>query len=151
MAKSQETFGKKEKSKQKLAKRKEKEEKAQERKANAKKGASLEDMMAYVDEHGNLSSTPSDPSIKRVFKQSEIVIGVAKQEEIDLTDVVRNGVVTFFNTEKGFGFIKIADSDESIFVHVNELAEVVKENDKVSFTTEKGPKGNVACGVKLVK
>jgi cold shock CspA family protein len=151
MAKSQETFGKKEKGKKKLAKRKEKEEKAVERRANAKKGGTLEDMMAYVDEDGNLTSVPTDPSIKKIFKQSDIVIGVPKQEDIDPADLIKTGAVTFFNSEKGFGFIKITDSEDSIFVHVNELTETIKENDKVTFTIEKGPKGLVACGVKLTK
>ena len=58
MAKSQETFSKKEKGKQKIKQRQEKLEKMNERKANAKKGKSLEEMMAYVDENGNLTSTP---------------------------------------------------------------------------------------------
>jgi len=58
MAKSQETFSKKEKGKQKIKQRQEKLEKMNERKANAKKGKSLEEMMAYIDENGNLTSTP---------------------------------------------------------------------------------------------
>jgi hypothetical protein len=33
----------------------------QERKANAKKGKTLEEMMAYIDKNGNISSTPPDP------------------------------------------------------------------------------------------
>ena len=58
MAKSQETFSKKEKGKKKLKKRQEKQEKMEDRKTNAKKGKSLEEMMAYIDENGNISSTP---------------------------------------------------------------------------------------------
>jgi len=61
MAKSKETFGKKEKEKKRLKERQEKHEKMEERKANARKGKSLEDMMAYIDEDGNISSTPPDP------------------------------------------------------------------------------------------
>ena len=61
MAKSQETYSKKEKESKKLKKRKEKEEKKLERKANNNKGKSFEEMLAYVDENGNLSSTPPDP------------------------------------------------------------------------------------------
>jgi len=58
MAKSQETFSKKEKGKKKIKQRQEKLEKMQDRKANATKGKSLEEMMAYIDENGNISSTP---------------------------------------------------------------------------------------------
>ena len=67
MGKSSETFSKKEKEKKKLKKRKEKEEKMEDRKANVEKGLQLEDMMVYVDEEGNLSSTPPDPKKKKVF------------------------------------------------------------------------------------
>jgi cold shock CspA family protein len=34
-----------------------------------------------------------------------------------------------------------------IFFHVNNLASQVKENDKVTFTLEKGPKGPMAMDV----
>src|SRR4051812_39479022 len=61
MGKSGETFGKKEKEKKRLKDRQEKQEKMEHRKANAKKGKSLDEMMAYMDENGNLSSTPPDP------------------------------------------------------------------------------------------
>ena len=56
MGKSQETFGKKEKEKKKLKERREKAEKMAERKANSKKGKTLDEMMAFIDENGNLSA-----------------------------------------------------------------------------------------------
>src|SRR2546430_5278767 len=105
MAKSQETFNKKDKQKQKLRLRKEKEEKMAERKANAKKGKSLDEMMAYLDENGNISSAPPDPRKKKTFRQEDMQIGVPKQSEGSQGDAIRTGVVTFFNDEKGFGFI----------------------------------------------
>ena len=70
-----ETFSKKEKEKKKQQKKKEKEQRKNERKANAKSGQSLEDMMAYVDENGNISSTPPDPNKKQVINENEIVLG----------------------------------------------------------------------------
>src|SRR3954463_11868001 len=100
MGKSQETFGKKEKEKKRLKQRQEKQEKMDERKANAKKGKSLDEMMAYIDENGNLSDTPPDPRLKRVFKTEDIRIGVPKQE--DMPDEIRTGTVSFFNDAKGF-------------------------------------------------
>ena len=63
MSKSQETFGKKEKEKKRLKKRKEKAEKREERKETSK-GGGLANMLAYVDEHGNISDTPPDPDNK---------------------------------------------------------------------------------------
>ena len=70
MGRSQETFSKKEHEKKKIQKRKEKEEKREERKANSKKGKSFEDMIAYVDENGQLTSTPPDPNKKKVLNFS---------------------------------------------------------------------------------
>ena len=61
MAKSQETFGKKEKEKKRKKLQQEKREKMEDRKANFKKGKTLDEMMAYIDENGNISSSPPDP------------------------------------------------------------------------------------------
>ncbi len=76
MAKSQETFGKKEKQKKRAKQRQDKAEKMEDRKANAKKGKSLEEMMAYIDENGNISSIPPDPRKKKIFNQEDMQIGV---------------------------------------------------------------------------
>jgi cold shock CspA family protein len=148
MGKSQETFAKKEKEKKKLKQRQDKQEKMEERKANEKKGKSLEEMMAYIDENGNISSTPPDPRKKKVFKQEDMQIGVPKQEEPSEADLIRTGVVTFFNDAKGFGFIKDLITQESVFIHVNQLQEPIKENEKVTFEVEMGPKGPSAINVK---
>ncbi len=148
MGKSQETFAKKEKEKKKQKQRQDKEEKMDERKANAKKGKSLDEMMAYIDENGNISSTPPDPRKKKIFKQEDMQIGVPKTEAADPADLIRKGVVTFFNGDKGFGFIKDLETQESVFIHVNQLQEPIKENDKVIFEVEMGPKGPNAVNVK---
>jgi cold shock CspA family protein len=65
-------------------------------------------------------------------------------------DTVRKGTVTFFNDSKGYGFIKDSETQESVFVHVNGLANPIKENDKVTFEVEMGMKGPTAVKVKLV-
>ena len=65
MARSQETFGKKEKEKKRLKKREEKQKRKEERKANSNKGGDLDSMLAYVDEYGNITDTPPDPTKKR--------------------------------------------------------------------------------------
>jgi len=146
MGRSQETFSKKENEKKRQAKRKEKEEKREERKANAKKGASLEEMYAYVDENGNLTSTPPDPKNKKVINTEEILLG-ARPIEASAPDALRKGVVTHFNESKGYGFIRDLQSGESIFVHINQLAGPLKENDKVTFGVEMGHKGPNAVRV----
>src|ERR1044072_3633005 len=105
MAKSKETFGKKEKEKKRLKQREDKQQKMEERKANAKKGKSLDEMMAYLDENGNLSSTPPDPKKVKVFKAEHIQTSVPKYSE-EPQDAIREGIVSFFNDAKGYGFIK---------------------------------------------
>ncbi|MCX2739041.1 cold-shock protein [Pontibacter anaerobius] len=151
MGRSQETFSKKEKEKKRLKKRQDKEQKKEERKASSSKGQGLDEMLAYVDDDGNITSTPPDPTKKKkVVKQEDIQIGVPKQAELDPADLIRTGTITFFNTSKGYGFIKDSDTGESIFVHQNDLSGPVKENDKVNFEVEKGLKGLNAVNVKLV-
>lgn len=147
MAKSKETFNKKEKEKKRLKQRQDKQQKMEERKANAGKSKSLEDMMAYIDEDGNLSSTPPDPKRMKTFNQEEMIISVPKYEPSE-EELLRKGVVSFFNEAKGFGFISDKQSGERIFVHVNQLTEPIYENDKVTFEIEKGPKGLNAVNVK---
>ena len=150
MGKSQETFSKKEKEKLKQKKRQDKEQKKEERKVSSSKGKGIDDMLAYVDDDGNITSTPPDPRQKRTVKQEDIRIGIARQEDPDPADLLRKGSITFFNTAKGYGFIKDLDSQESIFVHQNALSGPVQENDKVTFEVEKGPKGLNAINVKVI-
>lgn len=149
MGKSQETWNKKEKEKKKQRKKNEKEQKKQDRKAEGK--SSFDDMIAYVDEFGNISSTPPDPSRKSKVKLEDIEVSIPKQAPIDPADLIRKGSVTFFNDAKGYGFIKDQESQESIFVHANGLLEPIKEKDKVSFEVEMGQKGPNAVRVKIVK
>jgi cold shock CspA family protein len=146
MAKSQETFNKKDKEKNKQKKRQEKLLKKEERKANAK-GGGLENMMAYVDEFGQLTDTPIDPKMRQKVDASSIELSY--EREADATQSkIRQGKVTFFNTSKGYGFIKDLESQENVFVHINAVIDSISENDKVTFELERGPKGYNAVHVK---
>ncbi len=151
MGRPTETFNKKEKEKKRLKKQLEKKEKAEDRKSNAVKGKSLEDMMAYIDENGNISSTPPDPTKKKKFKTEDIQIGIAKQDPNAEPEGPRTGSITFFNESKGYGFIKDSQTGESVFVHINGLIDPVKEADKVTFEVEQGQKGPNAVSVKKQK
>jgi len=147
-----ETWNKKEREKKKQQAKKEKAERKQERKENSKGGNNLDDMMAYLDENGNLTSKPPDPSRKKVeIKLEDIEIGVPKQLPVNPEDLIRKGIVTFFNDAKGYGFIKDMETQESVFVHINSLTEEIKENNKVTFEIQMGPKGANAVNVQLVK
>lgn len=146
-----ETWNKKEREKKKQQNKKEKAERKQERKDNAKPGMGLDDMLAYLDENGNLSSKPPDPRKKVVINVEDIEIGVRKQEPVNPEDLIRKGTVTFFNDAKGYGFIKDDVTGESVFVHINSLEEEIKEQNKVTFEIQMGPKGANAVNVKLLK
>jgi cold shock CspA family protein len=147
MAKSKATFGKRDKEKKKLEKRQEKADKKEERKANAKKGQSLEDMLVYVDEDGNFTSTPPDPKKKKEIRVEEIELDIRKMQAAAEEDARRNGVVTMFNSAKGYGFIRDLASQKSVFVHINAVNGDIKENDKVSFDLQRTLKGDNAVNV----
>lgn len=146
-----ETWNKKERERNKQQKKKEKLEKRQEKKLAGKGSNSLDSMLAYVDENGNLSSKPVDPRKKVSINVEDIEIGVTRQREMNPEDQSQVGVVTLFKTDKGYGFIKNLETQESYFFHVNSLTEPVKENNKVNFEVEKGPKGLSAINVRIVR
>ena len=146
-----ETWDKKEREKKRQQKKKEKAEKKQERKQNSKNDNNPDSMFAYLDENGNLSSKPPDPRKKIVINAEDIEIGVPKHMPVNPEDLIRTGIVAFFNDDKGYGFIKDSETQESVFVHIKSLSEPIKENNKVSFEIEMGPKGANAVNVKLVK
>lgn len=150
MGRSQETYNKKEVRNKKEKKRKEKARKRLDRRETEKSG-SLEDMIAYVDENGMITSTPPDPDKKKNINPEDIEISIPKRATDEKTDPIRKGVVTFFNESKGFGFIRDMETQESIFFHVNNLLESIKENNLVNFEIELGQKGPVATQVRLYK
>jgi cold shock CspA family protein len=147
MGRSQESFNKKEIRNRKEKKRKEKEKKRLARKEIEKKGG-LDDMIAYVDADGNITSTPPDPSKKEEVKLEDIEVSVPQSEDIPM-DPIRKGVVTFFNDSKGFGFIRDLETKESVFVHINDVLEDITEGNKVSFEVIMGHKGPAATQVKI--
>ncbi len=149
MARSQSTFAKREKEKNRLKKREEKQQKKEERKASSP-GGGLDNMIAYVDENGMITDTPPDPTKKKVEIDAEsIELGVPKREEAD-PDAVRTGRIDFFDHSKGFGFIIEQGSQERFFVHVSSLEEEVKEGNMVTYDVERGPKGMNAVRVKKI-
>ena len=61
------------------------------------------------------------------------------------------GKVKWFNTQKGYGFIVSDEDNKEIFVHFKDIeggANSIRENDKVEFDIEEGPKGLQASNVK---
>jgi len=148
MAKSQSTFNKQDNEKKRLKKRQDKLQKKEERKANAG-DSDFDSMIAWVDENGNLSNTPPDPTKKRKVDASTIEIGVSRREDV-AEPTERTGKIDFFDDSKGFGFIKETGSQDKFFVHVKGLLQDVKEGDTVTFELERGLKGMNAVRVKKI-
>lgn len=107
-------------------------------------------MFVYVDENGHLTNTPPDPSKKIIIDAESIEIGIPRREESDDVPTDRKGTIDFFDTSKGFGFIKEVDSGEKFFFHVNGLIDEVKEGNLVTYELEKGMKGMNAVRVKKI-
>lgn len=145
MAKSKESFNKKEKEKKRLKQKQDKKQRMEERKAGKKSGQSLEGMLAYLDEDGNLTDTPPDPKNKKEFALEDIQIGVPSRDHEIIES--KSGTISFYNKAKGFGFINDATSGERLFFHNSELLEPIEEQDKVSFKVERGPRGLNAVAV----
>ncbi|WP_035336995.1 cold-shock protein [Dokdonia sp. PRO95] len=147
MARPQETFGKKEREKKRLKKA---EDKRKKKAARKESGEKLNEFV-YVNHLGQLVDTPPDPSLKEEVDVEDIVLGIPKKEEGDEPDPIRTGFVEFFDSSKGFGFIKDADTPEKYFVHISEVRDgELKEGNKVSYEIERGQKGMNAVRVSKV-
>lgn len=151
MGRARETFGKRENRTKQEKKRKEKEAKRLEKKESSRDGNNLDEMIAYVDEFGRITSTPPDLTKRVAVNVEDIQIGVPKYVEPGAGEILRTGIVAFFNESKGYGFINDSLSGKSVFVHANGIVEPIKENNKVSFEVVDGPKGPNAVNVKLIK
>lgn len=68
--------------------------------------------------------------------------------QVGKNNTMKKGTVKFFNTTKGFGFIKGEDGQE-VFVHVTALKEEIQENDQVLYDTEVGKRGINAINVSV--
>lgn len=140
------TTGKRDREKLKEQKRKEKSLRKEERQSSSG-GSGLDDMLAYVDENGVLHSTPQEKS-KEVIDASEISISVPKQEDIEAVPL--EGRIEYFNTQKGFGFVKDGGSSEKYFFHISSAPESINEGDRVTFELERGTRGMNAVQISVI-
>lgn len=142
------SYNKKERDKKRKKRKQDKAEKKKQRKLDGKKS---EEFM-YLDENGNLTSTPPDPNKKKKeIKLEDIIISPPKHSEMEPEDTELQGIVKFFNEEKRFGFISEIGKEGDYFVHEDNLIDTIKDNDKVVFELGTGPKGLVAINVQLLK
>lgn len=150
MGRSQETFGKKEVRKKKEKKRIEKEQKRARKKNEGKKN-SFDNMIAYVDEFGMITSTPPDPGKREEITAESIELDITANKQDSDAASLHKGVVIYFNGTKGYGFIRDLESNERIYVHASNLVDSIEENNIVTFNTGKGFKGASAINVKLFR
>jgi len=63
---------------------------------------------------------------------------------------MKKGIVKFFNSTRGFGFIKVDGTGEELFVHKSDVQGTIRENDTVEFEVQKGKKGLNAVSVRVI-
>jgi cold shock CspA family protein len=148
MGRSQESFNKKDVRNKKEKKRKEKAAKKLAKRDGEK--SSFDDMIAYVDENGVITSEPIDPTSKTEVKLEDIAVSVPKGS-VEEVDPVRKGTITFFNESKGFGFIKDLETKQDVFVHANNVIGEIKEGNLVTYEVEMGQRGPSAVRVQISK
>ena len=60
-----------------------------------------------------------------------------------------NGIVKWFNEQKGYGFIQPEQGGSDVFVHISAVQRSglpgLREGQKVSFETERGRNGKIAA------
>lgn len=142
------SYNKREIEKKKQTKRLEKQQRKEERKANKGSGV-FEDMIAYVDENGMITDTPPDLTGKPVTEAKDIAVSTPRKETVE--DPVCYGRVEYFNSEKGYGFIKEKETHEKYFFHISYALTPVAEGTTVTFETERGPKGLNAVKITAIK
>lgn len=142
------TFAKKEKEKKRAIKKKDKAEKRLERKTNNDKGKSLEDMIVYLDEYGNITDIPPEKQKRKKINAEDMQIGATPRTA---EDTHLEGRLSLFFQDKGYGFITEDNTKVNIFVHSNNIEEPIALQDRVSFQKEKTQKGFNAINVRKIK
>lgn len=141
-------MNKKELEKKKQTKKQEKQKRKDIRKTTSGT-KSFDDMIAYVDENGNITDTPPDPTKNTKIEAETIAISTPKKEDVE--DPILNGRVEHFNTEKGYGFIKDIGSVEKYFFHINNAPDNITEGNQVTFELERGQRGMNAVRITIIK
>jgi cold shock CspA family protein len=141
------SFNKRELEKKKEQKRKEKQQRKEERKSSDTR--SFDEMIAYVDENGAITSTPPDSDKKTEINLDSIMVSTPKKGEEE--EVILSGRVEHFNPDKGYGFIKNLSNTEKYFFHVSNAPTNIAEEHSVTFELERGEKGMNAVKIALIK
>ena len=67
--------------------------------------------------------------------------------------MAQTGVVKFFNTERGYGFVKPDDGGRDVFVHITAVEQAglksLNEGQRITFDVEADKRGPKAVNLKL--
>ena len=148
MAGSQ-SFRKRENEKKKQAKRVDKQKRKVERQAAGP--SSMDEMIAWVDENGNLTSIPPEErdGKRAEIKLEDIDVSTPRQEYVEVEPL--KGLVEYFNSDKGYGFIKDQQSNEKYFFHISNAPQDIAEGKQVTFELERGVRGINAAKIVIIK
>jgi CspA family cold shock protein len=91
----------------------------------------------------------------RCSKTAEQATAACVANELSLKEKdMAQGVVKWFNAEKGFGFISVDDGSGDVFVHFSAIQSdgyrTLEENQRVEFEIARGQKGPQAESVRIV-
>jgi cold shock CspA family protein len=138
------SFNKRENEKKRQQKKLEKQKRKEVRKESGK--SSFDDMIAYVDENGMITSTPPDLRQKEEIEQEEILISVPKREDRE-DALIRKGRVEHYNASEGYGFIKDTANMYKYFFHISNAPQDIAEGRIVTFNPEKNDRGMSAVNI----
>ena len=60
------------------------------------------------------------------------------------------GTVIFYNSEKGYGFIKQDDNETDLFFHITECSQIPEANMRVEYAIEHGHRGIKAVNISII-
>lgn len=67
----------------------------------------------------------------------------------------QTGIVKWFNSDKGYGFIAQDNGGKDLFAHANEITgtgdKLLAENQRVEFDVQQGPKGPQATNIQPLR
>lgn len=140
MARSKQSFGKREKEKERLKKKALKQDRREERKKNSLKGMGLDALV--VDPKDVITASINNPASEEVKPALTVNPSPISHQ--------RTGRISYYNEQKGYGFVRDSQFKDNIMFRIKDLTVPVKLNDSVTYTKEKSPEGNIASGITLL-
>lgn len=140
------SYNKREVEKKKAQKKRDKQKRKDERRSNGP--SSMDDMIAYVDENGNLCDTPPEVTASEEIDPTTIQTSVPRRE--DTEEMRPTGRIDFFDDKKGFGFI-VGKDIERLFFHVSNAPADIQTGEQVTFDIARDDRGLSAIRVERVK